>query len=171
MAQQALSMGCGFSSDSAYDTNSQVLYAPPPRRARKDSPRREPRRITPSRGEEFPPSSPYDRPAEPQRLQSVVSGGSSNGGSEGAIAVSVASSSPDRILTMAEVARHNTGADCWVIIDGNVYDVTSFLRRHPGGSGVIATNAGRDITSKFLNAHSHVSHKRMLAKNKMGVLA
>ena len=38
-----------------------------------------------------------------------------------------------RIFTKAEVAKHDTVGDCWMIINGKVYDVTPFVDEHPGG--------------------------------------
>jgi cytochrome b involved in lipid metabolism len=36
-------------------------------------------------------------------------------------------------FTKAEVAKHDTVHDCWLIINGKVYDVTPFVDEHPGG--------------------------------------
>lgn len=36
-------------------------------------------------------------------------------------------------LDMAEVAKHNTESDCWVVVNGEVLDATPFLADHPGG--------------------------------------
>lgn len=38
-----------------------------------------------------------------------------------------------RHFTPAEIARHSTPADLWIIIDGDVYDLSSFTAEHPGG--------------------------------------
>jgi len=35
--------------------------------------------------------------------------------------------------SMADVAKHVTKTDCWVVVEGQVLDVTSFLKDHPGG--------------------------------------
>jgi cytochrome b involved in lipid metabolism len=52
-------------------------------------------------------------------------------------------------LTAAEVAKHNTAADCWMIINGNVYDLTSYERIHPGGMAQIVQACGRDGSSLY----------------------
>ncbi|KAK2808954.1 hypothetical protein FQN50_004228 [Emmonsiellopsis sp. PD_5] len=58
-----------------------------------------------------------------------------------------------RKWTLSEVSRHNSLADCWMIIHGKVYDVTSFISRHPGGKGVLLQNAGTDASAAFDSVH------------------
>ena len=55
--------------------------------------------------------------------------------------------------TLAQVAEKNSSADCWVAIDGGVYDLTMWIRSHPGGSGAITQLCGTDGTSQFLGMH------------------
>ncbi|XP_031483529.1 cytochrome B5-like protein isoform X2 [Nymphaea colorata] len=50
--------------------------------------------------------------------------------------------------TKAEVSRHNTRTDCWIIIKDKVYDVTSYVEEHPGGDAIL-THAGDDSTEGF----------------------
>jgi len=52
-----------------------------------------------------------------------------------------------------EVAKHVTKTDCWVILNGKVLDVTSFLSQHPGGELAILTFAGKDATAEFDMIH------------------
>merc|ERR1719230_948932 len=55
--------------------------------------------------------------------------------------------------TLEEVAKHNTKASCWVVLDGKVLDVTKFLTEHPGGELAILTFAGKDATEEFNMIH------------------
>lgn len=55
---------------------------------------------------------------------------------------------------LSEVSKHNSSADCWVAIDGAVYDLTSFITRHPGGSAVISNLCGTDATMAFQSQHA-----------------
>merc|ERR1719281_1383391 len=56
-------------------------------------------------------------------------------------------------MTMAEVAKHTTKTDCWVVVSGQVLDVTKFLGEHPGGELAILTFAGKDATEEFNMIH------------------
>ncbi|KFY94654.1 hypothetical protein V498_03796 [Pseudogymnoascus sp. VKM F-4517 (FW-2822)] len=58
-----------------------------------------------------------------------------------------------KVFDAAEVAKHNTSESCWVILYGDVYDVTEFLPEHPGGSKIILKLAGRDATEEFDPIH------------------
>ena len=41
---------------------------------------------------------------------------------------------PGRHVTAEELRRHNTRDSVWLVVDGNVYDLTEFAPMHPGGS-------------------------------------
>lgn len=55
--------------------------------------------------------------------------------------------------TMEEVVKHKSEDDCWVVVDGQVLDVTSFLSDHPGGKMAIMTFAGKDASEMFNMVH------------------
>lgn len=55
--------------------------------------------------------------------------------------------------TLADVGKHNKPDDCWVVVNGQVLDVTDFLPDHPGGKKAILIYAGRDATEEFNMMH------------------
>lgn len=69
--------------------------------------------------------------------------------------------STKRFVSLEEVSRHNTRDDCWVVISNKVYDVTSWLPRHPGGDMLILNVAGRDCTDEFKIFHLKPSFKQL----------
>ncbi|MEI7578441.1 MAG: cytochrome b5-like heme/steroid binding domain-containing protein [bacterium] len=75
--------------------------------------------------------------------------------------------------TITDVAKHSTANDCWTIVGGNVYDLTSFVGRHPGGD-VILQACGIDGTNLFNNRNGLGPHpgkaETTLATLKIGVI-
>lgn len=49
-------------------------------------------------------------------------------------------------FSAAEVREHNTKDSVWVVLHGQVYDLTNFVEAHPGGAVPILASAGTDVT-------------------------
>lgn len=74
-------------------------------------------------------------------------------------------------FTVAQVAQHNNGSDCWSIVRGNVYNLTSWISQHPGGSNAILGMCGIDATTAFVDQHGGRSRPESeLAAFKIGTL-
>ncbi|RAO64552.1 uncharacterized protein BHQ10_000564 [Talaromyces amestolkiae] len=54
-----------------------------------------------------------------------------------------------REFTLEEVEVHKSRADLWVAIHGKVYDVTKYVKNHPGGVDVLVDVAGKDATEAY----------------------
>ncbi len=52
-------------------------------------------------------------------------------------------------LTWQEIAKHNNTTDCWLLIESKVYEVTSYLNKHPGGGDLIIPYCGKEATLPF----------------------
>ncbi|KAF4656040.1 hypothetical protein FOL47_009189 [Perkinsus chesapeaki] len=74
---------------------------------------------------------------------------------------------PDK-LTWDEVSRHNSRHDCWTVVNGIVYDITSYLDYHPGGKGELMQGAGKDCTELFNAYHPWVSEAAILRNARLG---
>lgn len=51
-------------------------------------------------------------------------------------------------ITLAEVASHSSATDCWMAVEGIVYDVTEYVSSHPGGAQILQ-GCGTDATAIF----------------------
>lgn len=72
--------------------------------------------------------------------------------------------------TAKEVAAHNTSADAWMIIHGQVYNVTNYLRDHPGGADLLIDVAGKDASEEFDNAGHSEDASEIMASYRVGKL-
>ena len=68
---------------------------------------------------------------------------------------SAANITPNSVITMSDVQKHNSQSSCWTVVNGGVYDLTSFVTPHPGGSKAILRLCGIDGTSAFIGQHGN----------------
>jgi cytochrome b involved in lipid metabolism len=65
-------------------------------------------------------------------------------------------------FSLDEIAKHNSSEDCWIIVDGKVYDVTEYIDEHPGGDTIL-NNAGGDSSAGVHGPQHPVSMWDVLA--------
>lgn len=59
------------------------------------------------------------------------------------------------LVTAEELSKHNSQQDCWIAYKGKVYDLTSFLPKHPGSAAAISPFCGtsEEFESAFEGMH------------------
>ena len=62
-----------------------------------------------------------------------------------------------RAISRDELARHHTADDCWMSINGRVYDLTLYLPFHPGGQAELMRSAGGDATQLIATTHAWIN--------------
>lgn len=63
--------------------------------------------------------------------------------------VSLVNTPAPTMLTLVEIARHDTPSDCYMIVSGKVYSLGSYAASHPGGAQAITSFCGKDGTVAF----------------------
>ncbi|CAO1621635.1 unnamed protein product [Jaminaea pallidilutea] len=76
----------------------------------------------------------------------------------------------DTIISAEQLREHANEEAPWFVVNGHVYDGTSFLAEHPGGGESITLVAGEDASDDFMAIHS-MDAKRRMAGFHMGKLA
>ncbi|KAG7941245.1 hypothetical protein I3843_16G029900 [Carya illinoinensis] len=56
---------------------------------------------------------------------------------------------PTRYISQEDLRKHNKPGDVWISIQGKIYDVSDWLKDHPGGELPLLNFAGRDVTDAF----------------------
>ncbi|XP_074296037.1 cytochrome b5 [Silene latifolia] len=75
-----------------------------------------------------------------------------------------------KLVSMQEAAEHNSKDDCWVVIHGKVYDVTSYIDEHPGGDDVFLDAKGKDAKEEFDDAGHSQDARDLMEKFCVGEL-
>ena len=50
--------------------------------------------------------------------------------------------------SLADVSKHTSSDDCWLAINGKVYNVSDYADEHPGGPELLRERAGKDATTE-----------------------
>jgi cytochrome b involved in lipid metabolism len=75
------------------------------------------------------------------------------------------------VYTLADIATHNSESDCWSTINGGVYNLTTWIPRHPGGKQAIEGLCGKDGSAAFNAQHGSAPQQAaVLATLKIGTL-
>eukprot|EP00831_Metopus_contortus_P066732 TRINITY_DN59531_c0_g1_i1.p1 TRINITY_DN59531_c0_g1~~TRINITY_DN59531_c0_g1_i1.p1 ORF type:complete len:189 (-),score=37.22 TRINITY_DN59531_c0_g1_i1:23-589(-) len=75
---------------------------------------------------------------------------------------------PLKLYTEEEVALHCTEKDAWVIYCGAIYDISSWMKLHPGGSSLLLPLAGNDITEQIKKHHKWINPYTFLKDHFIG---
>ena len=75
-----------------------------------------------------------------------------------------------RTYSPSDVSEHKSSEDCWIVINGNVYDVTNYVKLHPGGAQILLSRAGTDATAPFEKLRHSVRARTILDDYCIGCL-
>ena len=64
-------------------------------------------------------------------------------------------------MTVKDIELCKTEDSCCVIINNLVFEVSTFLKTHPGGSLVLLNSGGKNVTDAFENYHNASTHKKL----------
>lgn len=73
--------------------------------------------------------------------------------------------------SLAEVQTANSEQNCWTAINGRVYNLTSYMLKHPGGKQELLRLCGKDGTALFSEQHGGAGKpEQMLKTLEIGIL-
>jgi len=75
-----------------------------------------------------------------------------------------------RKITLEELAKHNREDDCWTAIYDKVYNITPYIKYHPGGVEELLKGAGINCSTLFNRVHPWVNFQGMLEACLIGTL-
>lgn len=75
-----------------------------------------------------------------------------------------------RVITLEEIAQHNTEEDAWIGFRGKVYNLTPYIHFHPGGAKILLQAFGTDCTALFDKFHKYVNGEFMMRECQVGVM-
>lgn len=68
--------------------------------------------------------------------------------------VATTAESSQKMYSLADISSHNSANSCWMAINGTVYDVTSYIDKHPDGPSILK-GCGKDATDMYTEVRKH----------------
>lgn len=72
------------------------------------------------------------------------------------------------LISFHDVAKHKCKNDCWILIHGKVYDISTFMDEHPGGDNVLLAVTGKDASIDFEDVNHSKDAKELMKKYCIG---
>ena len=69
-----------------------------------------------------------------------------------------------RRYTHEEIAIHNSEKSCWLIIENKVYDVTTYIPKHPAPKKAIIEYCSKEATKAFRTKNKNEDHSKRAKK-------
>jgi len=78
-------------------------------------------------------------------------------------------SSNRRFISMDEVKQHKSEGDIWTVLKGRVYNISPYMKFHPGGEDMLMKASGKDCSALFNKYHAWVNAEFLLEKCLVGL--
>lgn len=66
-----------------------------------------------------------------------------------------------KVFTLVEVAHHAKETDCWMAINGKVYDLTAYIPEHPSRPAIILPWCGKEASEAYRTKMKGKSHSAL----------
>ncbi|CAN1158397.1 Cytochrome b5 domain-containing protein RLF [Linum perenne] len=75
-----------------------------------------------------------------------------------------------RLIPLSEVKQHRSEGSMWTVLKGRVYNLSPYMKFHPGGEDMLMKGVGKDCTSLFNKYHAWVNAEFLMEKCLVGIL-
>nr|GMC79781.1 cytochrome B5 domain-containing protein RLF [Ipomoea batatas]GMC84485.1 cytochrome B5 domain-containing protein RLF [Ipomoea batatas] len=75
-----------------------------------------------------------------------------------------------RLISINEVKQHQSEGSMWTVLKGRVYNISPYMKFHPGGVDMLMKAVGKDCTALFNKYHAWVNAEFLLEKCLVGIL-
>lgn len=66
--------------------------------------------------------------------------------------------------TLDEIAKHASIDDCWILIQSKVYDITSYIPKHPAPKAILLKYCGKEADQGWQTKENGRNHSSMALK-------